>query len=195
MKQVVLFAGLMMALCTGEIFAQTADYRISSVTLSSGRSALSDGIGGSLTVTNNTETLYFQVAANYVQAMYGTDYGCCFVSASGGFYDNTPWLGPYVFIQPLKYVTFTTWWGVFAGTGGHPGWRPNFSFAYNSLSLNIGPAYIAYTVLHYQKDVPNNLPGFGFKLNFGTKISSVIGCDYSLRDKGPLFSSSLTYSF
>ena len=198
MKRIFLLTTLIVLVSISTSTAQemkTSDYSLSDVTISSGRGALSNGIFASATVTNGTERMYFQIASNYVQAMYGENYGCCFVSGSAGFYDNTPWVGPYIVIQPFKAVTFTTWWGIFAGTGGHPGWKPNFSFAYNSLNIGLGPVYIAYTVLHYQKDVPNNLPGIGLNLPLGTKISSAIGCDYSLRDKGSLFSASLTYSF
>lgn len=195
MKAILLFA--VMALAANMAFAQTSDsdYRLSSVTLSSGESALSNGIGGSVTVTNATETLYFQVAANYVQFMYGRNYGCAYVAGSGGFFDNTPWIGPYVVVQPLKYLTFTTWEGVSAGAGGDPSWKGRFFFAYNNATIDLGPAYVAYTVLHYQRDVVNNLPGAGLNVPLGKRFRGVIGCDYSLRDHKPLFASSLTYTF
>ncbi len=92
-------------------------------------------------------------------------------------------------------MTYTTWWGLSGGPAGDPSYKLRFSFAYNSVSLNFGPVYVAYTLLNFQTTVPNNLPGGGMAFKLGKRVSGTIGGDYSLRDKTPLLSASLTYNF
>lgn len=135
--------------------------------------------------------LIFEVSANYVQAMYGWYNDEWFISGSGGYFNNTPWIGPMVIYSPTSWLSITTWEGVCGGVDTKPSAKEvNFYFAYNNAKVSYWILFIQYSIIHFQKDIPNNLPGIGIKIPLDVyKLS--FGCDYSIRDKKPLFAGSL----
>ena len=172
------------------------DVKITGVTIGSGESSLSTGIFGSMGIeTGNNYKLIFEVNQSYMQFMYGKTVGDLYIAGSGGYFSNTPWVGPYITYSPTDWISFLTWEGWCAGTDSHPSAKEiNFYFAFNSVKVSSGIFYMQYALLHFQKDTPNNLPGIGVAIPIG-KYTFSIGGDYSLRDKKPLFSGAFTLKF
>ena len=195
-KFTVLFLFILFFALVGTVGAQQEDhYHLSSLTVSSGEGALSSGIFASATIQNNNTKLIFEVCSSFVQAMYGKQVGDFFIAGSGGAFDNTPWVGPYVVYNPANWISLTTWEGASAGVDKHPDIKHiQFYFAYNNLRLNYSVLYLQWSLIHFQKDVPNNLPGGGISLPLG-KYTVFAGCDYSLRDHKPLYSAGVTAAF
>lgn len=192
----LLLCVLFLGLTTLSSFAQAPpqdDYRLSDITVSSGKGALSSGVFASATVMNTSWRLIFQVNNDFVQAMYGTNEGSLFLAGSGGFFMNTPWVGPYIEVQPWDFLFAVSWIGVSAGKGGEPSTDPQLFFLFHSVRVTMGPFYASHTLIHYQKDVPNHLPGIGWNFTLGTKVTCSIGAEYTLRDKEPLFSGVIQY--
>ena len=198
MKKITLV--LMVALfLSGAISAQTKDngeVKITDLTISSGKSSLSTGICGSIGIETGDEyKLIFEVNQSYMQFMYGKVIGDFYIAGSGGYFNNTPWIGPYVTYSPTNWLSFLTWEGWEAGTDGKPSTKEvNMYFAYNSVKVSIGIFYAQYALLHFEKCIPDNLPGVGIAIPVG-KYTFSIGADYSLRDEKPLFSGALTLRF
>jgi hypothetical protein len=192
MKLKVLF--LLLA-CSSIVFAQKA--RISDITISSGRGALSSGIDASINIDLDKagSNLVFEVAHDFVQGIYTKQYGSIAVGPSAGFFENAPWVGPYLRYTPTSYITFVTWEGISAGLANAPAFEVKYSFAYNSLRIDLGPFWISHTALSFQSERLNQLTGAGFTVSLADNMSCSIGCDYSLRDQASLFSSSLCYRF
>ena len=174
------------------------DYRLSSLTVSSGEGALSSGIFISGTLQNTTSRFTLEVCSSFAQAIYGSNYGDFFIAGSAGFNNNTPWIGPFISFSPCNWLSVTTWEGISAGKDKHPNLKSfediQFYFAYNNIKLNYSIFFIQYSIIHFQKDVPNNMPGGGISLSLG-KYNVFAGCEYSLRDEKPLYSAGLTVSF
>ncbi len=197
MKKSVLLFALIIAF-VGIINAQENGYKLSSLTVSSGEGALSSGIFISGTLQNANTKFTLEVCSSFAQAIYGTSYGNFFVAGSAGFNNNTPWVGPFISFTPSNWISFTTWEGVSAGKDKHPNLKSfediQFYFAYNNVKLNYSIFFIQYSVIHFQKDVPNNMPGGGISLSLG-KYNVFVSCDYSLRDQKPLYAAGLGVNF
>lgn len=190
MKKLTLLFILMIAL-TAISFTQE-EYKISDVTVSSGRGALSSGIFGSINVIGNNNRLIFEVEKDFAQAMYGKQMGDFFVAGSGGFFQNTPWVGPYIVFSKSVF-TLVSWNGIAAGQANDPQLKLKFIFAFHSIRVDIKPFYLNYAVISFQQDRVNNLPGAGIVIPVGDKVTCSVGGDYTLRDKKPLFGASLNY--
>ncbi len=178
------------------IFAQEEEPKISSISISSGESSLSKGICGSVTVqTSEDWRLIFEVNQSYMQFMYGKDISWLYVAGSGGYFNNTPWIGPYLVATPTDWLTFTSWEGVEMGTDGKPNAKElNFYFAFNSAKISISYFYVQYAILHFEMQNPDNLPGGGISIPIG-KYTFSIGADYSIKSQKPLFAGSLSMKF
>ncbi len=190
MKKIILLSILMVTLTV--ISSAQEEYKISDITVSSGRGALSSGIFASINVIGNDNRLIFEVEKDFVEAMYGKTIGDFFLAGSGGFFQNTPWVGPYVVFNKGIF-SFTSWYGMGAGQANNPEWKTKFLFAFNSARLNLSPFYVAWTRISFQKDMVNDLPAAGVSFQFGNQISCSVGGEYTLRDKKPLFGASLNY--
>ncbi|MFA7201881.1 MAG: hypothetical protein WC099_02720 [Candidatus Paceibacterota bacterium] len=195
-KSMLLFA--LIVLFAGISNAQQDDYKLSSLTVSSGEGALSSGIFASATIQNTDTKFTLEVCSSFAQAIYGKNYGDFFIAGSAGFNNNTPWVGPFISFSPSSWISFTTWEGVSAGKDKHPNLKSfediQFYFAYNNVKLNYSIFFLQYSVIHFQKDIPNNMPGGGISLPLG-KYNVFVGCEYSLRDEKPLYSAGLTVNF
>lgn len=183
----------MILLVATSAFAQV---KISDITVSSGRGALSSGlyIGTNLDL-GDSKNLTFEVTADYVQAMYTKTYGILSIGPSAGFFQNAPWIGPYIKVQPTDFITFVSWAGISGGQANDPQFEVKYSFAYHNVKISVGPANVSFTTLSFQKDRLNSLIGGGIDIPLGEKIKCGITCDYSLRDSEPLFGASLCYMF
>lgn len=174
-----------------------SDYKITSLTVSSGEGALSSGIFASATIQNQRTKLIFEICSSFFQGMYGLKLGDLFVAGSAGAFNNTMWTGPYVVWTPSDWFSATTWEGFAWGKDGNPHMRledSHLHFAYNNIRIDYSIFYIQWSLIHFQKERPNNLPGGGFSIKLG-KYKTFIGCDYSLRDDKPLYSAGLTIDF
>jgi hypothetical protein len=174
------------------LISSAQDYRMSDITISSGRGALSSGIFISTNITNDQNRLTFEVEKDFAQAIFGTQMKNVFVAGSAGFFQNTPWIGPFLVFQPGIF-TIISWNGVAAGQANNPDWKLKFIFAFHSIRMDLGPVYFSYARISFQKDRVNNLPGMGFIIPVGSKITCSVGGEYTLRDKNPLFGASLNY--
>jgi len=177
-------------------FAQD-NIRIKDITVSSGRGALSSGlyVGINIDPGDTTANLTFEATADYVQAIYVKKFGILSIGPSAGYFQNAPWIGPFIKIQPADFISLVSWEGVSAGQANDPAFNVQYSFAYNSLRIDVAPVYVCFTTLSFQKDRLNCLVGSGFTIPLGKKISFGVSCDYSLRDSEPLFASSISYQF
>lgn len=190
MRLFVVFTVLLLSV---SLLPAQEDYKISDVTISSGRGALSSGIFGSVNIVSENRRLIFEVEKDFVEAMYGSQQGDFFLAGSGGFFQNTPWVGPYIIFKK-GILTAVSWNGIAAGQANNPEWKLKFLFAFHSVRLDLSPFYIAWTRISFQKDAVNDLPGAGIGFKFGNQISCSVGGEYTLRDKKPLFGASLNYA-
>lgn len=171
-----------------------SDFRLSEVCIGSGEGALSSGISAGITLQKENTKCMFQVTSSYVQGVYGTQHGDFFIGGSIGAFQNTPWVAPYIEWTPVEWLYTLSWIGVSAGDAGNPRWKARFSFAFHQMKVSYSYFYAQWSLLNFQEDVPNNLPGVGVSIPLGKfKVSG--GVEYSLRDKKPLFSGNLNIPF
>jgi hypothetical protein len=169
------------------------DYKLSDITMSSGRGALSSGIFASTNVVGDNNTrLIMDFEKSFVEIMYGVQSEKTFLAGSAGLFENAPWIGHYIVFQPSIF-TITSWSGIAAGQANDPKWKLQFLFLYHSIRMDVEPFYIAWTRISFQKDAVNDLPGAGVVIPVGSKITCSVGGEYTLRDKKPLFGAALNY--
>ncbi|RJQ29626.1 hypothetical protein C4565_01875 [Candidatus Parcubacteria bacterium] len=192
MKTSSLIVAILLLFLTSIVSAQ----KVSDLTISSGRGALSSGLYiGTNVDFGDSKNLTLEATADYVQAMYTKTFGIFSIGPSAGFFQNTPWVGPYIKVQPTSFITLVSWTGVSAGKADNPQFEVEYSFAYHLVRIDAGPINVSLTTLSFQDEKLNCLVGSGITIPLSEKIKTSITCDYSLRDSDPLFGASLCYTF
>lgn len=160
-------------------FAQD-NFRVSSVTVSSGEDSISSGLTGIIDLTNKKDSRLLEVAVQQEQAwvLYGPKFKMGkaegVVAGSIGHFQGSPWAGPFVSLSmPVaKNVSLSTfhWPGLQA-------WEPrdwktendgvknpeSLLFGYiGSARLDIGPVGLVYSWQNFLDDPWNELPGVAY---------------------------------
>lgn len=156
------------------------NFRVSSVTVSSGDDPVSSGITGILDLTNMKESRLLEVAVQQEQAwvLYGPKFKMgkveAVVAGSVGHHQGAPWAGPFASLNvPVAgNVTFSTfhWPGVYV-------WEPKDWKTENdgiknperlligyigSARLDIGPVSLVYSWQNFLDEPWNELPGVAY---------------------------------
>lgn len=177
-------------------YAQFGDLRISKVRVSSGRGALTSGLdifvsfsgeGRELGITGNAERVY---------AVYGWDIlPALTISASGGFFKNTPWLGPQLKFKVGDHLSLLHWSGISTGEPEHPAPEVNFFFTFTGSYLSWSDFTASFAS---QKLMDNEwwyLPGFAYNPPIGDRAHGIVGVDYNTVTEEVYFRLGVKYTF
>lgn len=107
---------------------------------------------------------------------------------SGGYFKNTPWVGPMVDVNITSWLYTSHWVGWSAGPISKPEWQSDFFFGYNSIGADLSAhTSVYYALLHYQWCEPQHIVGTCHKLQLNQKLQAVVGCDYNTYGGDTLF--------
>ena len=176
------------------VISVSAQYKMTSISATIGKGALSSGYDISLGFSNGDNT--FQVTGNHTR-VFGTfswDLSPFTVSASGGFFQNAPWAGPLVVFKPTEYISTMHWYGMSAGVPDKPGWDVHVLVRYNALSLHVWKFTATFAVSKFLDNEIDYLPGIKFSdmINESWKIS--VSVDYTVTGATPLFQFGMHHS-
>lgn len=170
------------------VFAQN-NFRVSSVTVSSGDDLVSSGLTGIVDFTNKKESRLLEVAVQQEQAwvLYGPKFKLGkiegVVAGSIGHHQGAPWTGPFLSLNvPVaKNITASTfqWPGLY---GWEPrNWKTENDGVKNSEGLlmgyigsarvDVGPVGIVYFWQNFLDEPWNKLPGMAYTAKVREDIS------------------------
>jgi hypothetical protein len=154
----------------------------------SGQCALSSGLGGAVDFTAKDGSATFSLEFNQIlgQVVYTRNVGHFSIGPSFGQQTNAPWVAPIVVYSPWKWVSLTTWDGIYFGKPGHPGWDTNFGFAYQAVDFSFGNFGFGYSLLHFLQEKSMSLPYAKYTWSFGNLGVDISGT-YNVRNKEPMF--------
>ncbi len=190
MRSLIIFAVSMM------FFGQAAgQMKLDNISTAVGKSATSSGYD--ITVLFSNANQHFSVTGNSqrVYAVYSWDLPKLNMGASGGFYQNTPWLGPIVTYSPTNYLSFVYWGAVSGGLPNKPDWKARSIFQWVSADVKIGSVDACYGLLKFLDGKLDNLPGIRYTGNVNSDWSFRVGMDYDVNAEQPLFQLGLTKKF
>lgn len=178
----------------------SAQMEVSSTSAFIGKSAVSNGYDIVVGFYDKQGDNHLVITGNH-QRVFGT-YSWNIPSIrttaliTGGFFKNTPWLGPQLVIQPTDFLTLVSWYGIAAGVPEKPQWDIEWMVRYNSLSIHL-PLNITVSTafLKFVYDDTDILPGISIKNDLNHSWEYKVGVDYSMNNKEPMFVFGLSYSF
>jgi len=186
----------LIALISLTSLALAQDFELKSINTSLGKSSLSSGYDITLIFSDNDNTL--QITGNHQRcyAAYSWSLPYLTVSASGGFYKNSPWLGPKIIFQPSKYFSIMSWYALNGGEPDKPDWKINSMFRYNAISLYPGYGItLGFAICGFMFDKTNYYPGASYKFSINSKWNMSVAIDYDYNGKEPLFQLGTKFNF
>lgn len=167
--------------------AVAQNFYFSELKIYSGKSALSSGVGAISTMTNtNSDIVSLEVNATLGQVVLMKKSGSFLCGPTFGQQSNSMWVAPIFIFSPYKWISFTSWNGIFFGRPEHPCWDINFGFAYQAVDVSLRKLGFGYSILHFLKEKPMSLPYCKIILQAGPAQIEVSGT-YNVRDKAPMF--------
>ena len=161
-------------------------FTLSSVTVSSGKTALTSGLDTKVTFTNSSNGIIF-VQANADRAILniGKKIKNFQVVESFGVYKNVPWTGPQIVFQK-GFLDVMAWNGIGFGKDPSltcPGTKPEFFLSYEGLGITFLKNYrIGGSMLWFRTDPMNWFVSVkrNFNLSDKSKIFSEITYNHTL---------------
>ncbi|HPI67229.1 MAG TPA: hypothetical protein PKZ16_01655 [bacterium] len=185
MKKFLLVFVLAVVFLAGAVLAQ--GFRLAEAKIYSGESALSSGVGAIGTMANaHGDLLSLEVNATLGQVVLMKKHGSFFCGPTFGQQNNAMWVAPIAVFSPWKFLSFTSWNGIFFGRPQHPGWDINFGFGYQAVDVSVGKLGLGYSLLHYLREKPMNLPYMKYSIPAGPAVIEV-SSTYNIRDNAPMF--------
>ena len=183
MKQFAVILTLAMALMviTVPSQAQLGDYHFNKVTFTSGPGPLSSGLDMSVKLVDSTKTL--QVVANdsRITLVHQWDLGMPSVAITGGFFQNTPWIGPRLVLDWTPTISTMHWLGYLSSDPSLPKSKlqPEYMFGWNSITVSIGSLDLSYALSSFRHNTLKTFPGasYTFALQDGLKVSPTVNWD------------------
>jgi hypothetical protein len=168
--------------------ASAQNFKLSSTSASLGKGSVSSGYDICLNFQNDEQEI-FSVVGNHtrVTLAYTWPVSPFNLAASGGFFKNTPWLGPKVTFNPCSFITTMHWLAVSAGKPEKPEFKARLLFGFNAIYVKVGKFQLTYSLLNWLVEEPQHIPGIFFGNPIGDNWSYSVGVEYNLRDSEPLF--------
>ena len=185
--KLVSFLLIVLVLTSGMVFAQS-NFQLSEVKIYSGECALSTGLGAVATMVaaDGSKSLSLEVNASLGQVVYMKKVALFFGGPTFGLQSNAMWVAPIFIFNPWKFISFTSWEGFSAGIPRKPSWQPNFLFGYQAVDVTVGRLGFGYSLLHYLKERPMNLPYVKLTIPIGP-VGIDLSATYHVRDEKPMF--------
>jgi len=177
-----------LALVTFTIVAnaqETKKFTLSSVTVSSGKTALTSGLDTKVTFTNGSGIIFVQANADRAIVNFGKKIKNFQVVESFGVYKNVPWTGPQIVYQK-GFLDLMAWNGVGFGKDPSltcPGTKPEFFLSYEGLGITVLKNYrVGGSALWFRTDPMNWFVSVKRTFNLGdkSKIFSEITYNHTL---------------
>jgi len=183
---------IVILLVVGLISTVSAQFKLASITTSLGKGSVTSGYDINLTFVQENDNK-LSIVGNHTRAYaaYCWPHDVISVSASGGFFKNTPWGGPKIVITPTEFLSTLHWLAIGAGEPEHPAWKVKMLFGFNALLVKIGNFQVSYSLLHFLQNKPEHIPGTFYGNNLGDNWSYSVGVEYNLNTSEPLFQGSL----
>jgi hypothetical protein len=164
------------------------DFKLSSINVNLGKGATSSGYDICVTFRDSSNQT-FSVIGNHTRmyVAYAWPVANFKLAASGGFYNNMPWIGPKITSDICSFISTMHWLSFGAGLPGDPGTKVQFFFGFNAVYVKLGKFQVTYSLLNWMKEKPQNIPGIFFGNSIGENWSYTVGTEYNLRDHIPLF--------
>lgn len=169
-------------------------FELSEVNVSGGKSAITSGLDVKIVLKKDNLLLGGQVNHQRVYGMYGSVLSeKVTLLATGGYFQNTPWLGAEAFWSPFKSLTIVGWYGHAMHDAKESfDWAPQTLFAYFAGFLQVTKnVTVSYTVQEFYGWL--NLPGCKYTKQVGKEFSVYTGVDYALESNEPYFCLGLKY--
>jgi hypothetical protein len=154
----------------------------------SGRGPLSEGLNGTVSFKSGSWNILAEFNNSLSQFVFTKKVGDFSVGPSFGQQTNALWVAPIIVYSPWNWLLLTTWNGVFFGRPGSPSaTQINFGFGYQAVDIVFGNIGFGYSLLHFMKDKPMNLPYGKYTLKLFSKIHLYGSATYNIRDRKPMF--------
>jgi len=141
-----LFLLAMALMMSNLLFAQEqkvikiANYNLTTVTICSGKGALTSGLDTRFDFSNDKKgVLFLQANSDRATINFGKKFGNFQAIESFGVFKNIPWTGP-MFLYQLGPLDFIAWNGFGFGKNDQlkdPGYEPHFFFSYEGIGLTL----------------------------------------------------------
>jgi hypothetical protein len=171
-------------------FAQGLGMKLHNRIVYAGESPLSNGLGGSCTFISpdTTKSLIFEINNSFQQVIYSVKITNSFyVGPTLGLFDNATWFAPIFIFNPFKNISITSWDGIYLGEPGRPDWDINFAFTYHAIDISLNNFVLTYSILHFMKERPMNIPSIKYSLKVSSKDYLIFSASYHVRNDRPMF--------
>ncbi|MCA9487730.1 MAG: hypothetical protein KC516_02095 [Nanoarchaeota archaeon] len=176
---------------------QIKEWSLSSVTIQTGETPLTKGITITPSFSVGESTLLIDFNAELGEVMYFQNLtGWVSGGPSGGFYKNSPWVGPiWSFNLFDGHLTTLNWFGWSFGNPeeGTTKENPKFLFSYHQANIIFNPFEVYYVFQHYQELPVEHITGMKFNFNPNKKIVLSGGLGYMFHAEKPLWSMGMSY--
>jgi hypothetical protein len=173
-------------------------FKPTSVSVSTGKSALGSGLSGTVAFSNTAGTnLSLTVEADQGFVLVGRDLTKAInVSGALGLIDNTPWGGPLLVLHaPVEGVKLsTTQWPFFiAGTPGDPSTDIQYGGYFANIEAKVGGFAVTWAALKFLDSPWNSLPGVSYTHPITEQFEMRGGAEYNTNQSEPMFQMGLTW--
>lgn len=184
---------LLFSFCLVNFTSAQEDWRFSGLTANVGKGAFTSGFditakfdkgSKSLSFTGNHERVYFIYSWSLP---FNISFG-----ASGGFFKNMPWAGPYVIIAPTKFLSFLHWSGCRFGQPEKPDTKIKDFFFTNGFYLKIERFSFGFLWMKFLGE-KTFIPGVSYIFPINKNFRVFVGMDYKKSVALPLYRIGVSY--
>ena len=177
----VITLAMALMVISGTAEAQLGDYHLNKVTFTSGPGPLSSGLDMSVKLIDKSRTLQVVANDNRITLIHQWDLGLPSVALTGGFFQNTPWIGPRVVLDWTPTISTMHWLGYLSSNPSLPKteWQPEYMFGWNSITVSIGSLDLSYALSGFRRNTLKTFPGasYTFVLKDGFKVAPTVNWD------------------
>ncbi|MFH0873986.1 MAG: hypothetical protein V1846_04100 [Candidatus Komeilibacteria bacterium] len=176
--------------------AQLGSYQLSKINFTSGPGPLSSGLDLTVKLSDGNKTIQFTANDSRITLAHQWDLGLPSVAITGGFFHNTPWIGPRVVLDWSSHVSTMHWIGWSASNPNDPvtKWQPDYIFGWNSVTITVGKLDITYGASSYLKDQLCTFPGLGYTLQLGSNVTAYPSVNWDVRNDNLMYQVGLSWT-
>lgn len=193
------FTVTLLVLSLTTTLASAKDFELGSLYVGSGKGVLSSGLGGTLELSSGEQTAFISADDSQIYCNYlFNKAGIIEEYITGGFFNNTPWIGPMLCAEPQSPLSYCFWIGWSLGDMVNKTDIANGQqfFIWNQLTLDLSEHItVGSAMLHYQRQAPKHVPGILVKMPIGHGARIQCAMDYDTREKELLCTAGVKITF